>query len=345
MGAVYSAVDLTLKRKVAIKLISKHHTNEPRQVARFRREAEVASRIDHPHVVRVLDVGQAAGREYLAMEFLEGVDLFDAIQLVGTYEPADAVTILDQALQALEAAHALGLVHRDLKPENIYLAQSETGEINVKLLDFGVVKVMDEGGQKQLTRTGTVVGTPEYMSPEQASSGIVDARTDLYALGCIAMAMLCGRPPFVNKSVLVVMTAHVSEPPRKPSDIRGDLKAPKAIDQFIGKALEKKPENRYQSATEMRAALKRLAAELGAEPAAGRITLPAAHADSATMLGATMRGTPSPLREPPPAATDPPHGTAEIEPRRTAPIPLGWLLAGVAIGAAVATFVTWWVMR
>jgi serine/threonine-protein kinase len=302
MGAVYSADDLHLGRKVALKIISQKHMNEPRQVARFRREAEVVCNLSHPHVVRVLDVGQGNGREYLAMDLLEGMDLFDAIQLVGTYEPQDAVTILDQVLEALEAAHAASLVHRDLKPENIFLAQEEGGEINVKLLDFGVVKVPEEGAQAHLTRTGTVVGTPEYMAPEQATSGKVDARADLYALGCIAQAMLCGRPPFVNKSVVLVMTAHVTEKPVPPSQLRGDLKAPEAVDAFIGKALEKKPDRRYQTAGEMRKALARMASALGAQLSGRRITLPAMSVDAARAVASTLVPT-STTKSSPGAAT------------------------------------------
>jgi eukaryotic-like serine/threonine-protein kinase len=217
MGTVYAATHLQLRRAVAVKVIARQHTADPRQVARFRREARVATQLKHRNVVEVLDLGQADGREYIAMELLEGVDLCDAIQLAGSYEPVDAISVLDQVLAALDAAHTAGLVHRDLKPENIYLAQSPTGEITVKLLDFGVVKVMEEGGQAQLTRTGTVVGTPEYMAPEQATGGTVDARADLYALGCIAQAMFCGRPPFVGKSVLLVMASQVSQAPPLPS--------------------------------------------------------------------------------------------------------------------------------
>src|SRR5690606_33325917 len=122
----------------------------------------------HPNVVEVIDLGQADGREYLAMELLEGMDLCDAIQLAGGYDPLDTVPILDQVLSALEAAHGAGLVHRDLKPENVFLAQAPDGELTVRLLDFGVVKVSEGGAQAQLTRTGMVVGTPDYMAPEQA---------------------------------------------------------------------------------------------------------------------------------------------------------------------------------
>jgi serine/threonine protein kinase len=263
MGTVYAAQHLALRRRVALKVIGRQHTADARQVARFRREARVASKMRHANVVEVLDLGQADGREFIAMEFLEGIDLCDAIILAKGYEPADALPILDQVLQALEVAHAAGLVHRDLKPENVYLAQSAHGELTVKLLDFGVVKVPDESAQAQLTRTGTVVGTPEYMAPEQATTGAVDARADLYALGCIAYAMMTGRPPFVGKSVLLVMAAHVKQQPAPPSRLRPKLVAAAAIDAFIGRALEKKPDKRYQSATQMRAALAELARAIG----------------------------------------------------------------------------------
>jgi len=263
MGTVYAAQHLSSQRRVALKIIARQHMADARQLARFRREARVASQLRHANVVEVLELGQADGREYMAMEFLEGIDLCDAIILARGYEPADAVPILDQVLQALEVAHGAGLVHRDLKPENVYLAQSANGDLTVKLLDFGVVKVPDEGAQAQLTRTGTVVGTPEYMAPEQATTGEVDARADLYALGCIAYAMMTGRPPFVGKSVLLVMAAHVKQQPTAPSRLRPALTAAAAIDAFVGRALEKRPDRRYQSAAQMRAALAELARAIG----------------------------------------------------------------------------------
>jgi serine/threonine-protein kinase len=328
MGVVYAAEHLALKRPVALKVIGRRHTAEPRQIARFRKEARVASQLRHPNVVEVIDLGQADGREYLAMEFLEGLDLCDAIHLADGYTVEDAVPILDQVLAALEVAHETGLVHRDLKPENVFLAQQPDGTHTVKLLDFGVVKVMEEGGQQHLTRTGTVVGTPEYMAPEQATTGEVDARADLYAVGCIAYAMFVGRPPFVDKSVLMVMSSHVKLPPTPPSKKRPTLKQGPAVDAFVLKALEKSPEKRYQSAAEMRAGLQKLASSVGGIPAR-KITLPG---NMPTLRPNEITDAQQQKFEPPP----PPP------PRALNPLAI---FAAAAIGAAIAVLVTWLILR
>jgi serine/threonine-protein kinase len=276
MGAVYEAWHIDLRRQVALKVIARKHSSDQRVVERFRREARMASQARHPNIVEVLDLGQADGHWYLSMELLDGIDLFDAIALKRTYEPTELISVLDPILSALETAHGLGLVHRDLKPENIFLARiSGTEDVRIKLLDFGVVKVIDDGAQQHLTRTGTVVGTPEYMAPEQATGAKVDQRADLYAIGCVAYAMLCGGPPFVDKSVLRVLTAQVVTLPTPPSKLRPGMAGADKVDAFIMKALAKRPEQRFQTAAEMRAALAELAKAVGdPEAAKKRITIP-----------------------------------------------------------------------
>jgi eukaryotic-like serine/threonine-protein kinase len=201
------------------------------------------------------------------MELLYGLDLADAIKLQRTYEPADVVPIIDQVLSGLEAAHQLGVVHRDLKPANVFLARSLDDELLVKIVDFGVVKICNEDARQQLTRTGVVVGTPHYMAPEQARGQEVDGRADLYAVGCILYQMLCGRPPFDDESLLLVLSKQFGEVPRPPSERRPGMKGAAAIDRFVGRALEKDPAQRFQSAAEMRRALAALAIELGAADA------------------------------------------------------------------------------
>src|SRR5262245_20399409 len=163
MGTVYAAWHIPLRRPVALKVLSRAHSLDPTYVKRFRREARICSQARHPNIVEVIDLGQAEGHEYLAMELLEGLDLADAITMKGTYDPVEMIPVIDQVLAALEVAHGFGVIHRDLKPENVYLAQSPAHDVTIKLLDFGVVKVLDEGAQAHLTRTGSVVGTPEYM--------------------------------------------------------------------------------------------------------------------------------------------------------------------------------------
>ena len=162
-------------------------------------------------------------------------------------------------LDALDTAHAHQIVHRDLKPENVFLDLPEAGPEVVKVLDFGVAKVVGMSAQDQLTRSGTVVGTPEFMSPEQATGTRVDARSDLYAVGCIAYAMLCGRPPFVDNWPMRVVMKQAFEPHAPPSRVRPTLPNAACVDAFVARALEKEPERRYQTAAEMRTALEGLA--------------------------------------------------------------------------------------
>ena len=169
MGTVYSARHVDLGRDIALKVIARRHASDERVIARFRKEARAAAQARHPNIVDVIDLGEADGRWYLAMELLDGIDLAQAIALKRVYEPAELPSVLDPVLAALDAAHAIGLVHRDLKPENIFLARTTGDDAHVKVLDFGVVKLADEGAEKHLTRTGTIVGTPEYMAPEQAT--------------------------------------------------------------------------------------------------------------------------------------------------------------------------------
>jgi serine/threonine-protein kinase len=361
MGSVYAALDEALSRPVALKVIARRHTNDARLVERFRREARMASQARHPNIVEVLDLGQYDGRWYLAMELLEGLDLHEAIVLKKNYDPTEVLPVIDPILAALEHAHGLGLVHRDLKPENIFLARLPSGDIQVKLLDFGVVKVPETGAQTQLTRTGTVVGTPEYMAPEQATDSPVDARADLYAVGCVVYAMLCGRPPFQDKSVLRVLTAHVTETPRRPSEMRANMPQGRKVDPVVLKALEKSPARRYQTAAEMRAALAQLSSALG-DPGyiSQRLTLPIAmdtlsmtqrsppplhRAATEDELAKTI-APPDALRKRPPATpmvTPLPPVQAQPPPPRGVST-LGIVLAAV-IGALLAAVSVYFLMR
>ncbi|HUS67107.1 MAG TPA: serine/threonine-protein kinase [Kofleriaceae bacterium] len=362
MGIVYAASHVDLGTQVALKVIARQHSSDEEMVERFRREARMASQARHPHIVDVLDLGCADGQWYLAMEMLDGLDLFDAIVLQRGYQPAELIAVLDPVLSALETAHGLGLVHRDLKPENIFLAHGPNREVVVKLLDFGVVKVIDEGAQSQLTRTGSVIGTPEYMAPEQATGGKVDARADLYAVGCVAYAMLCGAPPFVDKSVLRVLTAHVTTPPEPPSWVRPNLPFAALVDAFVLRALEKDPARRFATAAEMRLALSDLARAVGAPDATTRpIRLPEAGPPgfgdprpsgppaSSDDLARTVPDWPPHARSPftagPPAAPKAPPlpaaGTRAPVPPAPARISTVGILLAALVGALVAALATW----
>ncbi len=351
MGTVYSAHHVDLDRPVALKVISPRHAADARTVERFRREARMASQARHPNIVEVLDLGQVDGLWYLAMEMLEGIDLYDAIVMKRTYDPAEMVPVLDQVLAGVEAAHALGLVHRDLKPENMFLARAEDGAFTVKLLDFGVVKVPDEGAQAQLTRTGTVVGTPEYMSPEQATDNQVDARSDIYSIGCVTYAMLCGKPPFNDKSVLKVLTSHVCDAVKPPSVVRPNLARAQAVDRFVLCALEKQPGKRYQSAAQMRQALGELAATLGSPEAMRIISMPpsptlAVTDDLSRTLPDRAHSLATTSPAPPPARSKPATITAEAPPPPTGGgvSTLGVILAAT-LGALIASAVTYLLLR
>ena len=350
MGIVYGARHVDLGRDVALKVIARRHSADERVVQRFRREARAASQARHPNIVDVLDLGEADGRWYLAMELLDGLDLAQAIALKRVYEPAELPSVLDPVLAALDSAHAIGLVHRDLKPENIFLARTSGDDAHVKVLDFGVVKIMADGAQNHLTRTGTVVGTPEYMAPEQATGGVVDARADLYAVGCVAYCMLTGKPPFTDESILAVLAAHVCNEPVPPSKLRPAMAAPRAVDAFIEKALAKRADDRFQTAAEMRAALKELATATTAPDGARiRLTIPSQQAMLQPGLGSTRpsgsshpdelaRTLPESGEIAKPAASSPPASAAPAAPSG---VSTRGILVAAIVGAIIAAIATW----
>ena len=181
-------------------------------MARFQREGRLVSELRHPNIVEVLELGQLDGEWFISMELLEGMNLADAITARTAFGPAAAVPVLGAILAALAAAHDSQIVHRDIKPQNIFLGQPEAGAASVKVLDFGVAKVVGQSGQEQLTRSGTIIGTPEFMAPEQATGTKVDHRSDLYAVGCVAYAMLCGRPPFLDNWPMRILMKQAFEP-------------------------------------------------------------------------------------------------------------------------------------
>src|SRR5262245_4657122 len=256
MGTVYAARDLAHDRTIALKVINRSYTDDATTVARFQREGRIVAELRHPNIVEVFEVGQIDGEWVMAMELLAGTNLADAIESRKTYPPEELVPILGGVLDALGAAHAQQIVHRDIKPQNIFLTRSGDGLLpGVKVLDFGVAKVVGLSAEEQLTRSGTILGTPEFMAPEQATGRVADHRSDLYAVACVAYAMLCGRPPFVDNWPMRVVMKQAFEAPSPPSRIRPELARAAGIDRFMSRALEKKPEDRFQSADEMRAAL------------------------------------------------------------------------------------------
>ncbi len=243
MGAVYRAEHVHMRKTVALKVLHREMTLVPEVVARFEREAIAASRVDHPNVVAATDFGKLeAGGFYLVLEFVEGRSLRALLDAEGPLAPDRAARIAVQIASALAEAHAQGVVHRDLKPDNVMLVERPENPEHVKVLDFGIAKVAasDLAGQPALTRFGSVFGTPEYMSPEQAMGTAVDHRADLYALGILLHEMLAGETPFHGDDLMAVLARQMTAPPPPlPPSVPPALRA--VVDQLLAKRPEERP--------------------------------------------------------------------------------------------------------
>ena len=258
MAEVHRGRDLRLGRDVAIKMLRADLARDATFQMRFRREAQNAASLNHPAIVAVYDTGeeQAPTGEtlpFIVMEFVNGRTLKEVLGAEGRLQPRRALEICADMCAALEFSHRHGIIHRDIKPGNVMLTQ--TGQ--VKVMDFGIARALASGATT-MTQTSAVIGTAQYLSPEQARGEAVDARSDVYAAGCVLFELLCGHPPFVGDSPVSVAYQHVREAPPTPSDLNPDVNP--AVDAIILKALSKNPLNRYQSAGEMRADLLRAAA-------------------------------------------------------------------------------------
>ena len=249
MGAVYLAEHVKMGRKSAIKVMTQSMASDPEAIARFNREAANAARINHPNVCAIYDFGETEdGTIYLAMEFIEGEALSDTLRRDGALDLDRAAEILRQAGEALQAAHDLGIVHRDLKPDNIMVARGRGGTDVVKVVDFGIAKAMTgEEGQK-VTRTGLVVGTPEYMSPEQLSGDVLNGRSDIYSLALVFFRMVTGALPFQAESSQETMIKRLTDDPLKLSEVAPDAGWPPRLQGVMDRALERMPADRYESA-------------------------------------------------------------------------------------------------
>ncbi|MBQ1010172.1 Stk1 family PASTA domain-containing Ser/Thr kinase [Micromonospora sp. M51] len=258
MAEVHRGRDLRLGRDVAIKMLRTDLARDATFQMRFRREAQNAASLNHPAIVAVYDTGEETAPTgetlpFIVMEFVNGRTLKEVLGAEGRLQPRRALEICADMCAALEFSHRHGIIHRDIKPGNVMLTQ--TGQ--VKVMDFGIARALASGATT-MTQTSAVIGTAQYLSPEQARGEAVDARSDVYAAGCVLFELVCGHPPFVGDSPVSVAYQHVRETPPTPSDINPDVTP--AVDAIVLKALSKNPLNRYQSAGEMRADLLRAAA-------------------------------------------------------------------------------------
>jgi serine/threonine-protein kinase len=278
MAEVHLGHDTRLGRTVAVKMLRPDYARDPTFQVRFRREAHSAASLNHPSVVAVYDTGEDeyAGNPvpYIVMEYVEGSTLRDLLTSGSKLVPERALEIVDGVLEALAYSHQQGIVHRDIKPANVMLTQSG----DVKVMDFGIARAMDDMGAT-MTQTSAVIGTAQYLSPEQARGEQVDARSDLYSTGCLLYELLTGRPPFVGDSPVSVAYQHVREEPVPPSRLDPDVSP--SVDAIVLKALAKDREDRYQSAGEMR---RDIAAALAGRPVAA---VPPPPVDSTQVLSRT----------------------------------------------------------
>jgi hypothetical protein len=261
MGVVYAAVDVSLDRTVALKLIAPELAAEPGFRARFMTESRIAASIDHPNVVPIFRAGEEDGLLFLAMRFVDGDDLRTIVERDGPLSPERAAVVVAQMAAALAAAHARGLVHRDVKPANVLV----TGDDHCYLTDFGLVK--DLAATTGVTRTGEVLGTLDYVAPERIQGGATGPWTDVYALGCVLFFALTGRVVFPLDAPESKLWAHVSEPPPSLSALRPAI--PPALDEVVARALAKDPRQRYDGAPALAAAVRSATAANG--PADGRL--------------------------------------------------------------------------
>ncbi len=316
MGVVYRATHLGLDRTVALKVIAAEFVGDTGFRERFKRESRIAAGIDHPNVVPVYEAGEEDGALFISMRYVAGTDLGKVIAGEGKIDAKRAVAIVDQVAYALDAAHEAGLIHRDVKPANVLIEQRPRGE-HANLTDFGLTKRAD--AKSGMTGTGMFVGTIDYIAPEQLEGkGLLDARADIYSLGCVLYHSLTGRVPFERDTHLATMFAHASEPPPSPRELVPEVSP--ALDDVVRRAMAKDPDDRYLSAGDFgRAALAAL--EGGRVTRAERSVATGAAAPSG--VGTTPSAPPAKPEPPAPAVPPPPPSTRPPPPPAT-PAPGPW---------------------
>ncbi len=264
MSRVYKSQQMITKKLLALKLLHKHLSNDPVMMRRFQAEAQASHHLAHSHIITVYDFGLTDDNQpFIVMDYLEGRALSEIVRTWGQLSIERCLKIVDQILDALEHAHDSGVLHRDLKPSNIVLIPVGENTDYVKLLDFGIAKILPKAGleAQELTQSGDVFGSPLYMSPEQCLGNMTDARSDIYSVGCLLYECLTGKPPLIGNNTLETMHKQVSEMPAGLSNVKADVRLVKQLEDIIFKAMAKEPENRFQSAAEMRRAIEQTQSE------------------------------------------------------------------------------------
>jgi len=274
MGIIYSAEHMHTGQKLAIKLLHPTFARQANAVERFKHEAKAVGSLKHPNLVTITDFGITERRRipYLVMELIPGVNLEQLLKSGEGMPPARFFAVFDQVLDALSHAHKRLVIHRDMKPSNILLTQTDDGRDFVKIVDFGIAKMMtgegEEGSNTQeLTRTGDLIGSPLYMSPEQGLGTKLDARSDIYSVGCVMYECIAGSPPLMGNTAVQTIMMHVNQSPDSLRVAKPELNIPESVDNFVLKALAKNPDHRYQTMDEMREALHAIRANPQGPPA------------------------------------------------------------------------------
>jgi serine/threonine protein kinase len=306
MSSVYRAHDRLLERDVALKILHESYLEDEAAVERFRREARAVAQLSHPNIVTVIDRGEEDGRQFIVFEYVPGEDLKECVARTGALPVREALTLAVEAGRGLAFAHRHGIVHRDVKPQNVML----NGDGQAKVTDFGIARSLDV--EKGVTQSGTVLGTSDYISPEQASGGTVGPETDVYSLGCVLFELLTGEVPFPGGSFVAVAMRHLHEPPPSVLDLRPDV--PPRVASAVERAMAKDPGARFATMEEFIAELEACLAAPGQPDAEATVVQAPARAP--------RRSRPRPARS-----------------RRRAVWPLVLLVAGLALLAAVAATV------
>lgn len=267
-GTVYKAVQELIGREVAIKVLHDYLVSDEEFIKRFRQEAKASSRLSHPNIITIYDFGviPQGNRPYIAMDLLVGTPLSDLLAQEERLPYKEAIPIFTQVASALGEAHREGVVHRDVKPENIVLVERSGQKLFPMMVDFGIARIVEESDAAKITRTGTVCGSPTYMSPEQCTSSKVDNRSDIYSLAVVIYETLTGEVPFHSEELVRVMAMHLSDPPTPLNQVKPGLRFPDALEEVVYKALAKSPDQRYQTMDEFAEALEEAVKQPVADP-------------------------------------------------------------------------------